>query len=82
VSKLKTVSARLSIEMNVTCPNPDCETSINLLDQRETNDFWHDDDAVLLKQMFPTCGDHSKFECDDVTCTKCKTTFNVRELEW
>lgn len=79
---IKTVAATLSVEMWVTCPNDECENYINLLDEKDTDGYAHDDDSFLLRQMFPGRGDHSDFECDDVTCTECKTTFNVRELEW
>ena len=82
MSELKTVAATLSVEMRVTCPNDECENYINLLDESDTDGNAHDDDSFLLRQMFPSNGDHSDFECDDVTCSQCKTTFNVRELEW
>jgi ssDNA-binding Zn-finger/Zn-ribbon topoisomerase 1 len=80
MSEIKTVAARLDIEMFVDCPS--CDYMIDLLNAKETNDHDHNDDSDLLKQMFPSDGDHSDFECDGVTCTQCKTTFNVRELEW
>lgn len=82
MSETKTVSASLSISMYVNCPNEECDNFIDLLDENDTDGYYHNDDGDLLKQMFPKHGDHEDFECDDVTCTLCKTTFNVRGLEW
>jgi hypothetical protein len=79
---MKTVTARLHIEMIVSCPNDDCGNYIDLLDENDTDDVLHDDEGDLLKQMFPTHGSHDDFECDEVTCTECKTVFNVKGLEW
>ena len=79
---VSTVAATLIVEMWVDCPNDDCGNYINLLDISDTNDYDHNDEGNLLRQMFPTHGSHSDFECEDVTCSKCKTTFNVKELEW
>lgn len=76
------VTARLDIEMFVDCPNEDCGYLIDLLKEEDTNQVMHDDDSYLLRQMFPSHGDHDDFECEEVTCTKCKTTFNVKGLEW
>ena len=82
MGEVKAVSALLDIEMFVTCPNDSCGDYINLLDERETDGVCHNDDSQLLRQMFPNRGSHGDFECKDVTCTKCKTKFNVRGLEW
>ena len=82
MSTPNTVEASLSIDMYVTCPNEDCENYINLLDDRDTDGTDHNDDGALLRQMFPTHGSHDDFECEEVTCSECKTTFNVRGLEW
>ena len=82
MEETKTVQARLDIEMFVDCPNPDCNHTLNLLDERDTDGVAHDDDGFLLRQMFPSDGSHEDFECGDVTCTKCKTMFNVKGLEW
>ena len=76
------VSASLSIDMWVDCPGDDCGNYINLLNEKDTDGRDHNDDGALLRQMFPVDGDNSDFECDDVTCPECGTTFNVRELEW
>lgn len=82
MAEIKTVEARLDIEMFVTCPNEECGYLIDLLSEKDTDGTPHDDDGYLLRQMFPAHGSHDDFECEDVTCTKCKTTFNVKGLEW
>ena len=82
MAEIKTMAATLDIEMFVTCPNEECGYFIDLLKEKDTNGTMHDDDSYLLRQMFPSDGDHAGFECEDVTCTKCKTTFNVKGLEW
>jgi len=79
---IETVSATLIVEMRAECPNDECGSYIDLLDPSDTNGHDHDDESHLLRQMFPANGDNSDFECEEVTCTQCKTTFNVKELEW
>lgn len=80
MNNLPVVSALLNIQMYVDCPC--CQNYINLLDKRDTNGVALNGDSNLVQQMFPAKGDNSDFKCDEVTCTECKTTFNVRELEW
>ena len=82
MSELEEVSALLDIEMFVTCPNEECGDYINLLRDRDTDGTDHNEDGYLLRQMFPRNGSNDDFECENVTCTKCKTTFNVKGLEW
>jgi len=82
MTELITVPATLSIQMYVDCPNEDCGNYIDLLDEKDTDGVAHNDDGYLLRQMFPRNGDNSDFECEEVTCSQCKTTFNVKELEW
>ncbi len=77
---MKTVAASLHIQMHVDCPG--CDNYIDLLDSSDTDDYDHNDEGNLLRQMFPKHGEHEDFECEDVTCSECKTTFNVKELEW
>ena len=79
---MKTVAASLTIDMWGDCLNDDCGNYINLLNQHDTDNYDHNDEGQLLRQMFPTHGSHTDFECEDVTCSECKTTFNVKELEW
>ena len=76
------VGATLSINMYVTCPNSECGTCIDLMDEGDTDGTEHDDESMLLRQMFPNNGDNEDFECEDVTCSYCKATFNVKGLEW
>ena len=80
--KLPTVEASLSIEMCVDCPNDECGQYIDLLNEDDTNGTAHNDDGMLLSQMFPNNGSHEDFECDEVVCSECKTKFNVKGLEW
>ena len=80
---MKTVTANMSIEINVDCPH--CEHLINLLDESDTDGVAHDDECAVLKQAIPDGHwheEHKKFKVDDVTCTNCKGSFNVKELEW
>ncbi|NOQ30198.1 MAG: hypothetical protein GQ570_03650 [Helicobacteraceae bacterium] len=77
---MDTVSARLDIEMFVDCP--ECEHMIDLLSERDTDEYDHNEEGYLLRQMFPSNGSHDDFECKKVTCSQCKCTFNVKGLEW
>jgi len=81
MSDKKTVIARLDIEIFVECPNEDCENLINLLDEGDTDGTLHDEDSALIRQVFSDAS-YVDFECDDVVCSRCKTEFNVKELEW
>jgi len=82
MDKIKVVEARLNIEMLVYCPNPECEQLIDLLREEHTDSYNHNAEGYLLRQMFPEHGDHADFKCNNVTCSRCKTTFNVKGLEW
>jgi hypothetical protein len=82
VSEIKTVMARLDIEMFVDCPNEDCQYLIDLLREKDTDGYDHNEEGHLLIQMFSSQGSHDDFECEEVTCSECKTTFNVKGLEW
>jgi hypothetical protein len=82
MSDVKTVTARLDIEMFVNCPNEECDYLIDLLRESDTDGVNHDDDGYLLRQMFPTNRSHDDFECEEVVCSKCKAEFNVKGLEW
>ncbi len=79
---METVAATLNIEMNVECPNEECGAYIDLLNEKETDGYDHNDDGHLLRQMFPSNGSNRDFECEDVVCSRCKTQFDVKELEW
>jgi len=82
VSEIETVEAALSVEMYVTCPNDECGNYINLLNEADTDGTQHNDDANLLRQMFPNNGSSDDFECEDVVCSVCKNKFNVKGLDW
>jgi len=77
---MKTVEARLGIQMFLDCP--ECGYLIDLLQEEDTDGTSHNDDGNLLRQMFPDYGTNADFECDEVVCKSCKTEFNVRGLEW
>jgi len=82
IDELPEVRATLSVSMYVDCPNDDCGNYIDLLNERDTDHHDHDDCGRLLRQMFPRNGSHDDFECTEVTCSECKTKFNVKGLEW
>ncbi len=81
MTEIKTVSAELHIEMTVNCPNDECDSYIDLLSEKDTNNFDHNDESGLLRQMFNDDIRHEDFECDEVTCSQCKKVFNVKGLE-
>ena len=80
---MKTVSARLDIEIWVDCP--ECDTLINILDERDTSGHNHNEEGHILSQATPDGSwydKHKEFEVDDVKCSVCEHEFNVKELEW
>ena len=81
---METVEARLDIEVFVHCPT--CDYLIDLMLEEDTNGQNHNDEGHILSQACPSEGhwseEHEKFEIDDVTGSKCKTTFIVKGLEW
>jgi uncharacterized protein YbaR (Trm112 family) len=77
---MENVVARLRIEVLVDCPH--CDTLIDLLDESDTDGVNHDDDSYIIRQVFVTDRSWVEFELDEVTCSKCKGVFNVREVEW
>ena len=79
---METLSASLSISMNVTCPNDECGSWIDLLNERDTDGTNHDEEGYLSGQVFPERADWNDFECEEVTCSQCKTAFNVKSLEY
>jgi hypothetical protein len=80
--ELESVSASLSIEMLVDCPNDDCGGYLDLLNEKDTSDVDHNEEGHLMSQMFPKTGSHDDFTCESVVCKYCKTEFNVKGLEW
>lgn len=80
---MNTARALLDIEVFVSCPK--CDFYIDLLTPADTSGYDHNEEGHIITQA---CGDgwwmglHKKFEVDDVTCTECETTFNVKGMEW
>ena len=58
MSELKTVGARLDVEIFAHCP--ECDYMIDLLNEEETNGECLDDDGMLLRQVWPTNGSQNK----------------------
>ena len=82
---MKEVEATLVIEINVICPN--CDSYINLRNEEDTNNIDLDDNNHVLGQAIPCdssyWSDHQHtFKVEDVTCTDCKFTFNVKGIVW
>lgn len=80
---MKTVNARLDIEVFVDCP--ECDYMIDLLREDETAGYDHNEEGQVLTQACPNgywSDAHKEFEVNNVECTQCGTKFNVRELEW
>lgn len=80
---MDTVSARLDIQVYVDCPN--CESLIDLLEEKDTDGVAHNDEGRVLRDACPDglwSDSHEQFELEDVTCTECKYTFNVKTIEW
>ena len=82
MTEIHTVGASLIVEVFVTCPNDECGYYIDLLRQEDTNNECLDDDGDILRQVFSPSGDYDSFECDEVTCSECKTQFNVNGLSY
>ena len=83
VEEVPDVIASLSISIYVTCPNEECESFIDLLDEKDVDGVALDDDSELMRQVWSTQGiANEEFLVDEVTCTQCKTKFSVTELEW
>ena len=80
------VKATMSISIHVDCPNDECENYIDILDERDTDDYCHNEEGHVLNQACPDDGHwsvaHEKFEVNNVTCSECKQSFNVKGLEW
>jgi len=81
--EIKTTSARLDIEVFVDCPH--CDTMIDLLDERDTSGYAHNEEGYVLSQACPNGNwseEHKGFSVDDVKCHSCNREFNVEGLEW
>ena len=84
--ELEIVGAELFININVTCPNDECGTTIDLLDPYDTDGYEHNDESKLLNIACPSDGlwsdSHQTFVVRGVTCTNCKTKFRVETIVW
>lgn len=80
---MKTVSARLDIQVYASCPY--CDYLIDLLDENDTGGVAHNDEGAILNEACPDgywMDSHEKFELKKVECSHCKGTFNVKTIEW
>tara|TARA_R110000803_G_scaffold162917_1_gene226600 strand:- start:149 stop:391 length:243 start_codon:yes stop_codon:yes gene_type:complete len=80
---MRTATASLFIQVFVECPH--CEESIDLMDEATTNGTNHNEEGQVIIQACPDNQwheEHPKFSVENVTCSECKNTFNVKELEW
>lgn len=79
-----TQTAWLSIQVFVNCPR--CNKPIDLMDEDDTDGHNHNEEGYVLKQACPDEGywidEHKNFSVEQVTCTECKETFDVKGLEW
>ena len=80
---METVSATLVINVQVDCPK--CAAYIDLLDERETDNYNHNEEGAVIMQACPDghwCDKHAEFNVRNVTCSECKTSFNVETISW
>lgn len=80
---MKTVSADLSIKVLVECPH--CEYMIDLLDDRDTSHYNHNDEGQVMRQACPDGNwmeAHKKFSVKNVECTSCSNVINIKGLNW
>ncbi len=80
---MEVVTARLSIEVLVNCPH--CEGLIDLMNERDTCNYNHNEEGAVISQACPDghwIDEHSKFEIKGVTCSECYGEFNVKGIDW
>lgn len=80
---MQEVEARLDIEVFVDCPK--CGYLIDLMKEEDTDGHCHNEEANVISQACPDGCWHEereKFSIKNVTCSKCKTDFNVKGLQW
>ena len=80
--KLPEVRATLHIQVTVNCPH--CDSYINLLDEDDTDGFYHNEEGHILSQTCPNDSHWSdgNLEVNEVTCSECGKEFNVRGVDW
>jgi len=81
---MKYVIASLHIAVDVNCPH--CDHQLDLLNENDTGGRHHNDDGAVIRQACPIdgywCDSHKNFEVDDVECSSCHKSFNVKGLDW
>ncbi len=80
---MQEATARLDIEVFVDCPN--CDFMIDLMKEEDTGGYNHNDEGHVISQACPQGNwyeEHKEFEVSEVRCSKCKTEFNVKGLDW
>ena len=82
MSDIPEVEARLCIQVNIDCPNEECKSLIDILDCDDVGGVEHDEDSFLIRQVFSDSETYDEFECEEVTCSQCKTVVNVKGLEY
>jgi hypothetical protein len=80
---MKTATARLDIEVFVDCPH--CDHLIDLVKPEDTAGYDHNEEGYVLSQACPNghwSEEHKNFEVEEVECSSCGNTFNVKGLDW
>jgi hypothetical protein len=80
---METVTALLSIEVLVDCPH--CDYMIDLMKGLDTGGYEHNEEGGVVSQACPDgCWSekHESFSVENVKCSACGCSFNVKELEW
>lgn len=80
---METTTARLDIEVLVDCPH--CDYLVDLMKPDDTAGYDHNEEGWVLSQACPDghwSEEHEKFEIENVECSNCGNTFNVKGLEW
>lgn len=80
---MEEVIASLHIEVLVDCPH--CEAGIDLMQERSTDGYDHNEEGGVVSQACPDgywTEQHKSFSITNVTCTDCQKSFDVKGLEW
>jgi hypothetical protein len=80
---MKTATARLDIEVFVDCHHSD--HLIDLVKPEYTAGYDHNEEGYVLSQACPNghwSEEHKNFEVEEVECSSCGNTFNVKGLDW
>jgi len=77
------VSASLNISVLTECPQ--CEASIDLMNQNDTSGVDHNEEGGVVSQACPDgcwTTQHQSFKVRTVKCSECCKEFDVHGLEW